>query len=361
MGSALLLVACLIGLLLRPGTLPIYSRWLYRQPIAASVCALLGGILFGFIGQDLGLGTLFWHEDAWTQFVSGLSVGVIIVVLGIYNFLLDDEQPHLHDLVTWMHRDLVTWMLKHWRWPSDTDPAKDSITMKPGKADVIESEIGETDPTKDSSTMSSASQMAEHLNWLGLPLILALFTVPIAGTSTGGTGWGLGRLWLPIGALLVWGTVMLLLVLADQKGVNVPSRAGAKTASFVLIGMLLLFLLAYLTPVRLLFSAASSICLVLLLVVTISFVTYKWSLLRVFTAILLLFWTSLTNGCDPFKYRYPGLKDYYPDTRLDPDNRLVNPPPPVLARVEDHGGVTARKATDQAEEGTAFWIRRSRD
>ena len=58
-----------------------YALWLVAFPTFGAVLVLLAAILCGAVGQDYGLQDLFWHEQRAVQFVAGVSVAALVLLL----------------------------------------------------------------------------------------------------------------------------------------------------------------------------------------------------------------------------------------------------------------------------------------
>lgn len=376
----LLVVACTLY-----RAAPLYSRWLNRQPLFVAIFALVGGIVLGAIGQSMGLSTLFWHEKPLTQLIAGMAVGALLVIMGVYSFDLDENKAFLHTIVSWeFHTDLL-----EWKWPRERDfppaapvhghPPVDSLVLQlrdylnalavPVLVVVCRVPIvAQLSPTTtagrrfdelDLSLVVPAALVLTWLvlllarrhkpGWLGSPAIAVGVFLVFASVAAITAQAPMPGAWnLPLGTLMVLAFVNLSLRLLACFGFNRPKDV------FIVVGLLLCLatLVVVATQVdyiRERITAALSICLLMVLVATISYVTYRRALLKVGLLVVALLVATLTNGLDPFKLTYPGLDRFYPKYRLDPDNRLVRPPAPVRAEPEEVDQATLETA--QAQDG----------
>ncbi len=86
--------AMYIGLLLFSlfKALPLYVRWMNRQPIFGAVLTLLLCLIFGIVLSDYGLGDLFWRQDeSGTQFIVGLSLSSLFALMFLLSFFNEDK------------------------------------------------------------------------------------------------------------------------------------------------------------------------------------------------------------------------------------------------------------------------------
>jgi tetratricopeptide (TPR) repeat protein/predicted acylesterase/phospholipase RssA len=269
-------------------SLPLLHRWLNLQLILAACLSLLAGLIFGFIGRDMGLSTLFWHEIYQTQFLAGLGIGALTVLLGLFTFLRDDNRPFLHALAEWELRKPIAGL----GWPRERGFIPPPAPQAP------------------------ARQLIGLLNAMTLPFLVALFTRPFLTTLSTEIGDEHGfRDWLlPLGVLVVLVITDLCLVVADilLRGRTISSHV---VKWLVVVLPALVFSLTLVGSVRDLIPAALSICLFLALIAWVAYVTYGKVLLRVVLLLMVLGAMCVTDG-SPYKLTYPGLEAYYAKGRL---------------------------------------------
>ncbi len=268
---------------------PLYSRFLNRQPVFTLIMALLMALVFGAVGKDMGLDTLFWHERMSLQMIAGVSLGLLIVLIVFCTFVNEDDKLYLDTLAHWQ---LLHHRLRLWSYPHASDIDRSASSDAP---EVI--------------------QLLWSLNAMALPLLLALFACPVLESFSSKTTDPVNYWWLPLGTLSV--------LLLSNFGLFLLHKARPGLALKSLLPRLLVpgvVLLAFLTLRLEVFqnavTAAGCLCLFLGLVVTLSFVTARRGVFRVALLLLGMAILSVTNGRDPYKLKYPGLENYYARSRL---------------------------------------------
>jgi hypothetical protein len=69
--------------------------WLSARPLLLLEAALLGLMVWGGVGKELGIPLLFWHENALPQFIAGFCVADVMGILCIAGCLLAAREPWL--------------------------------------------------------------------------------------------------------------------------------------------------------------------------------------------------------------------------------------------------------------------------
>ncbi len=255
--------------------LPLLVRWFGRNRVFGVRLAILLGMLFGWVGGDLGLSDLFWHVSGYVQFAAGISIASLATLLFFLSFLSADDQS---DLAARAERALngpiaLLRRLRH--------------RPRPG---CVASE-------------DAARQLRVYLEAMNLPLLLIL-ALPLAVALRDGKIDGT-RL-LPLGAALMFLAIDLPLrfirvarwrcwhgltaVLAPIVVLNLISLAGAERA----------------------ITAVMAIALLMAEIALVIFLTHGRPLLRLGLLLVVLLVAAFTNS-DPYKLSYPMGKDYYRD------------------------------------------------
>ena len=94
--------------------------WLLTHPLLTLQVVMFWLIAWGGLGADLGLDDLFWHESVTTQFVVGLSVGLLFEQVLLVRYLLDGRRAlprlplTLYPVKELVIRDLGRFLLVAW-------------------------------------------------------------------------------------------------------------------------------------------------------------------------------------------------------------------------------------------------------
>jgi hypothetical protein len=73
------------------------ARWFMSYPLLFFEALALVGITLGIVAKPFGIPDLFWHDLRWSQWWTGVGVGLVLFDLGTVGFLLDSsaERPWL--------------------------------------------------------------------------------------------------------------------------------------------------------------------------------------------------------------------------------------------------------------------------
>ena len=147
---------------------PLYARWMKRHPTPAIILGLLMVVVLGLAGKALGVRDLFWHQNAWAQFLAGLSMALIFSVVFALNYLAESDSRDLDLLAQW---SLLEHRPAHWRWPAAVASGVTPIAVRqPGGGDTT----GSTAAPKPDRTAPAIT----FLIAISVPLIL-LFAAPV--------------------------------------------------------------------------------------------------------------------------------------------------------------------------------------
>ena len=274
---------------------PLYGRWINHSPTFAIELAVLLALLFGLDGRDYGIASLFWHEDNWTQFLAGVSVGMLALLLFFLGHLLDPGPEELAAWCAWVITipgRLMAWVLKQ--------PA----------------------PAAAAGSGNAATRLRHELVLMGVPLVLLLTIrqwLALARSDQGAGSSSVRHLWaLPLGTLLA-------LVLADLVLRAMPVTHWLRWHGWIvaLASVLLLYLLDLAgPPFAGLVTASTVICLLLAEIAFVVFVTDGCPMVRLGLAVAALAGMALFNS-DPYKLSYPGLESYAARPRSGRGSHLV--------------------------------------
>jgi hypothetical protein len=147
-------------------------RWLGRHPMFGVIMGVIFGMLFGAIGHDYGLPGVFWHEELSVQFQAGISLGVLILLLFFFGYLVDCPTEH----------------------PADGPRAR--------IPENVATQLGRGRPPAGGMPADAARSLRVHLRVMGLPVILLLLVALWhQATREGSPGWA--QSWaFPLGAAL---------------------------------------------------------------------------------------------------------------------------------------------------------------
>ena len=314
--------------------LPLYKRWFNRQPVYGIILAFLMAVLFGVVGQSVGLSDLFWHEVPATQFLAGVSLAGLWLLMFSLTCLHEDNMPVRNSLARWM-------LLKHGPsagfWPSELEPR------------------GGPEP-------SALASSRLFLNAMFLPLILlSLNRFSQALNPSHPSSDGLGDGMLVAGLLVVlalvnlgfWGAERIanrrwFIGLSQPLTIPPALRRGAIVFHLIL-PVVLIGLLARANLNQI--TAAMAICSLLAVIAIVSFATYRNELAKLSLAIVVIVWMTFTNS-DPYKMRFPGLDWYYhADKLVKPTSRIgsVNDERVTQQQQDELDQKLARKMQEIAE------------
>jgi len=311
--------------------LPLYKRWFNRQPVYGIILAFLMAVLFGVVGQNFGISDLFWHEIPATQFLAGVSLAGLWLLMFSLTCLHEDDMTVRNSLARWM-------LLKHGPsagfWPPELEPH------------------GGPEP-------SALASSRLFLNAMFLPLILlslsrfmqALSTSnPQAlSTSNPAVGGVTNRNEMLVAGLLVvlalvnlgfWGAERIAnrrwFIGLSQPLTIPPAWRRVAIVFHLILPVVLIGLLARANLIWNQITAAMAICSLLAVIAIASFATYRNELAKLGLAIVVIVWMAFTNS-DPYKMRFPGLDRYYhADKRVKPTSRI--------------GSVNDERATQQQQD-----------
>jgi tetratricopeptide (TPR) repeat protein len=285
--------------------LPLYARWVNRQPIYGAILALLLGILFGLVGREFGLGDLFWHQDGETQFVAGLSLSLLFVGMFILSFY-NEKKEELGGLV---ERALY----RHGPW----------IWLGPG---------GRPDDQEAPEVRPPASSRP-YLNAMAVPLallLLARFVWAARGAESDVDRLDDWRLVAGLALGILAGNLALWVARKAQvrrvidyviRRFSVPRGLVRLTIVVLLVAPLALFgVVLRIDHVWERVPAASAVCVLFAAIAVLSFATYRNEIIKVCLGLLFIAWLGFSNS-DPYKMRYPKLDKFYA--------KPVRPTPPT--------------------------------
>src|SRR5438045_3550598 len=101
--------------------------WLCRFPLLLAEAALILSLIWGFVGRDFGIPSLFWHEQPLLQFVAGVATALLIGKLCFVGFLLSAREDWLQDppplFSPWVRSCVKDWIPPWFRRLIDPVPA----------------------------------------------------------------------------------------------------------------------------------------------------------------------------------------------------------------------------------------------
>jgi beta-lactamase superfamily II metal-dependent hydrolase len=215
-------------------------------------------VLYHAIGSSFGLSDLFWHDRASIQFLAGMSVAILALLVARLALAVEREGPAAL--------------------------------------------AGNTD------THATAIDVVVALLYLVLPAVF----LPVFSSSREWSGGDLlHRLWLPAGMLTV---LMLAKGAARMTDIRLTRRAEAvftprlvyATLAFIVGTIVTLVLTGLARP-----PAAVSICLLCATAAVSLYATHRMPLSRMVVFAFGVAWIAFAVGRDPYRLRFSGLDAYY--------------------------------------------------
>ncbi len=286
--------------------LPLYKRWFNRQPVYGIILAFLMAVLFGVVGQNFGISDLFWHEIPATQFLAGVSLAGLWLLMFSLTCLHEDDMTVRNSLARWM-------LLKHGPsagfWPPELEPhggpepsalASSRLFLNAMFLPLILLSLSRFMQALFTSDPSKKDGLRDGMLVAGLLVVLALVNLGF---------WGAERI-----ANRCW-----FIGLSPPLTIPPALRKGAIVFHLIL-PVVLIGLLARANLNQI--TAAMAICSLLAVIAIVSFATYRNELAKLGLAIVVIVWMALTNS-DPYKMRFPGLDRYYhADKFVKPTSRI---------------------------------------
>ena len=275
--------------------LPHYVMFFSRHFDLGLLIGLLMAIVLGMMGGDYGLSNLFWHELRWTQFLAGVSLAVLVLLVFFLGVLCN---PRSAD-DAWV---VIVALRRR---------ANRGLSSRIGKAVAVPLRAVPRFWQARRSRVASA-RVRRYLATMFLPLGLVL-TIPLARAPFRPKGppsleHYAGAWALPLGIWLTFGLAVAGLWAASRGlGIDVFRRWHGWIATLLVASSVAL---AAAIPGGI--TAAMCLCLLLGLVALFLLATYKKPLVRVGLLIVAVVALGFTNNRDD-KFTLPGVEASYRD------------------------------------------------
>ena len=308
-----------------------YRPWLsdivafgFGHAVVPAVLVVIFGILFGLLGADYGLPSLFWHDRVTTRLSAATAVVLLLATVGSLSFFAAEAQGTSQDAVE-RAKEIDTFLGRY----------------APGLVAA---------PAADAAGRLSRFLLATSPPFLALllapallpaafprvprsvlaPLVSSTRVGPRLGTSLAVTrnawGWLLGlAVWAvgtALGVAIVAGLIGVGRALGRWSAAHVPGIGGdTRPLLLFLLVLVVFYTLLTLRPIyEHVVSSAFAICTLLgLLASTYSLFAYfvdayigaAFPGAMILAVLLGVVWFALVN-LDPYKLRLPGMAAYYP-------------------------------------------------
>lgn len=296
--------------------------WVFRNPVFPAQIGFILLASWGLVGADLGIERLFWSESWAVQLTSGLAVGMLFGMILVVWYLLDrpdrfiafaggPNKPTLFPSRTLVVRTLGSYLF--WALPLLL------LVLLAGKASVIAMNATRVDPPFDLGAYLKG-RLYLLFGPAGYLLAIVLARLLFVADERLGIRDRLTR-WPPFTSLAGFGSGRI------PPG-DLPLHAISAYLALVAMGFIagaigVLTITNELMPGRVAISPVVLACLVFILISQVygywSFHIRLGTLALVSVAFLLAAWNSTAVFPEAeFKYRFPGLNDYYARGRRVP-------------------------------------------
>ena len=283
--------------------LPYGLGWLSRHLDLGLLLGLVLAILFGAIGSEYGLSDLFWGVRPWDQFIAGVSITALTLLLLFLGHLCDLEVEDQGGLAGMAGTQVAA--------ARPVRSAAGGGRRRPPGPDLA---------TPRAKSGGSADGPVGHAVLPAGPCPGARGAPPFEPTLGLGR-WrpSLGRVGPAAGRWATFAAAMAALGLLARA--EIPARWRWWHGLLVFVVVMVAALAVALSGKREYITAATCLCLLPTLPALILFLTYRRSLWRVGVAALLILWVGYTNS-DDTKLSLNGLEHLYDRDDFDRDRML---------------------------------------